>query len=104
MNRKSCRNCKFIKNGICVHPDMVGQDSVMEAIIEHVEVAFDGGIQSKLQETIEQYCKGMKEDDKEEFIESICNTCKNHLTDPSNMFLEEEGFMPPYDFFCMNWE
>lgn len=104
MYRKSCRCCKWLRNGICSHPDMIGQEDFKEAIVEHVEVAFDGDIQSKLQETIDQYCKDISADSKEDLIESICTTCSNYLTDPKNMFLKEEGFAPPYDFCCMNWE
>ena len=104
MYAKTCRNCKWLKNGICIHPDMISQDDFKEAIIEHVEVAFDGDIQSKLTETIEQYCAYLNDDEKEDLIASICTVCQNHLTDPCSMYLGDEGFVPPVDFFCMNWE
>lgn len=104
MYRKDCRCCKHFRNGICQHEDMISKDSFKDAIIEHVDIAFDGDIQSKLQETIEQYCKDLNDTEKEDLIESISTVCRNHLTDESNMYLEDEGFSPPDDFFCMNWE
>ncbi|MGM9969819.1 MAG: hypothetical protein ACI35S_05420 [Anaeroplasma sp.] len=103
MYLKTCRNCKWLKNGICIHPDMVSQEDIKEAIIEHIEVAFDGNIQSNLNKVIKQYCN-LDEKSKEDLIAAICTICSNYLTDPSNMFLEDDGFMPPFDFFCMNWD
>lgn len=104
MYRKNCGNCKWFRWGICTHPDMIEQESYARAITEHVEIAFDGNIQALLNETVEQYCKDMDDTTKEDFIESICTTASNYLTDPRNMYLEDEGFQPDADFVCINWE
>lgn len=99
-----CRNCKHYYNGKCCHPDLDANDGIRETILDHIDYAFDGYIQDRLGEVIEQYCSHLDEDEKEDFIESICTCCKNYLTDPTNMDLEKISFSPNYDFCCKYWD
>jgi len=99
-----CRNCKHYYYGKCKHPNLDANDTVTDIIVDHVELAFDGDIQSLLGEVVEQFCSYLSEDEKLEFIESICGCCSNYLTDPANMNLDEISFNPSDDFSCKYYE
>lgn len=104
MIRKNCTTCKWLKYGICEHSELEIRDKIKDAIVDHIEVSFDGDIQSKLEETIEQYCPNLTEEAKQDLIEAISTTCANHLADPRNMYLVDDGFVPDDDFWCIYWE
>ena len=100
---KECRTCKHYRSGRCTHDNIgINEQQIRDIIVDHVIHAFDGDIQCNLQEVVEDL--DLTDEQKIDLIGSICTVAENYLTDKSNMYLEEVGFKPDYDFHCKYYE
>lgn len=103
---KSCNSCKYYKYGKCEHEEFDYDVNTFGRVCGYIEWRFDGDIQSKLQEVIDNKVKTINDEEKESLIEDICNCIINDLTDISN--LKDGGliteFIPSFDFCCKHYE
>lgn len=101
----SCRSCKFFENGKCVHEEFDTKNSLVKDVSDYIDWRFDGDIQAKLEEVIENKLK-LSNDAKESLIEDICNCIQNDLTDFRNLSDGEltREFVPSFDFCCKHYE
>lgn len=99
----TCETCKFHINGICTHDEF--KNDYIESLCCYIEWRFDGDIQSKLNEVIDNKVN-LTDNEKESLIEDICNCIVNDLTDASNIKDGElqTDFMPTFGFSCKHYE
>lgn len=102
---KSCRNCKYYEYGKCNHEEFDYDANTFNRVCGYIEWRFDGDIQSKLQEVIDNKVT-LTDNEKESLIEDICNCIINDLTDVSNLKDGEliTEFIPSFDFCCKHYE